>query len=89
MVEETTRGRHGTLERMSKRVGFQGAADMRTKLKRRTGLTLQQARESGGLTELFKERVLLQRRAPELDLLRAISLNVETVDRPVEQFASS
>lgn len=89
MVEETTRGRYGTLERVCKRVGFQGAADMRTKLKRRTGLTLQQARESGGLTKLFKERFLLQRRAPELDRLRVIPLDVEVVDEPVEQFASS
>lgn len=62
MVEEITRARHGMLERVSKGFGFQGAADMRTKLKRRTGFTLRQVRDVGGLTELFKERVLLQQR---------------------------
>lgn len=89
MVEEITRGQHGMLERVSKVFGFQGAADMRTKLKRRTGLTLHQVRDLGGLTELFKERVLLQRRTPELDRLRVIPLDVETVGGSVEQFAPS
>lgn len=75
------------LERVSKVFGFQGAADMRTKLKRRTGLTLQQVRDLGGLTELFKERVLLQRHTPELNLVRLIPLDVEGVGGSVEQFA--
>ena len=87
MVEKTSRGRHGTLERVSKGFGFQGAADMRTKLKRRTGLTLRQVRDLGGLTELFKQPVLLQPHALELERLRVLPLNVERVGPSVEQLA--
>lgn len=75
------------LERVSTCFGFQCAADLRTKLKRRTGLTLRQVRSLGGLTELFKLRVLLQRPAPELERLRVVPLDVEPVGGSVEQFA--
>lgn len=75
------------LERVSKGFGFQGAADMRTKLKRRTGLTLRKVRDVGGLTELFKERVLLQPRTAELERLRVTTLHVDTVGGSAEQVA--
>ena len=77
MVLEIAKGRRGTLDQVSKRFGFQGAADVRTKLKRRTGMTLRQVRELGGLTDLFKERLLLQRRVLELELPRRTPLDVE------------
>jgi len=87
MVVEITEGRRGTLDVVSKRFGFQGAADVRTKLKRRTGLTLRQVRELGGLTELFRERVLLQRRTLGLQRPSVVPLDVEMPDRSLKQFS--
>jgi len=63
MVMEFTRSGYGGVDELSKRFGFQGAADMRTKLKRRTGLTVQRARTTGGLAELFLRRVAAERTA--------------------------
>jgi hypothetical protein len=86
MVLEVSKGRHGALERVSKRFGFQGAADMRTKLKRHTGLTLRQVEELGGLTDLLKEHVLLQRRTLGLEEPRGLSVDVETAGLSLKQF---
>jgi AraC-like DNA-binding protein len=44
MAVEIARSSHASLDRTSKRFGFHGAADLRTKLKRHTGLTVRQAR---------------------------------------------
>ena len=61
MVMELSRSGHGSVDDLSKRFGFQGAADMRTKLKRRTGLTVRGVRMRGGLAELFLQHISAQR----------------------------
>lgn len=87
MVLEISKGRRGSLDHVSQRFGFQGAADMRTKLKRRTGLSLRQVQELGGLTSLFTDHVLLQRRSLGLDESRALPLDVETAGWSLKQLS--